>query len=64
MIAVVAKPTMQKNTLKSVHVCFSAMLPTTAIIFLRCGPQRGKMICVAHTAEKLSALLTTMRKNV
>jgi hypothetical protein len=60
MIGVVANTTMQKNTLISVHVCFSALLPTTEIIFL----QRGKMIGVAHTAEKLSALLTTMQKNV
>jgi hypothetical protein len=35
------------------------------IVFLRCGPQRGKMIgVVAYTAEKLSALLPTMWKNI
>jgi hypothetical protein len=44
---------------------FSALLPTTPMIFLRCGPQHGKMISIiAYTAEKLSALLTTMQKNV
>jgi hypothetical protein len=58
-------PTTRKSTLISVHLHFSALLPTTPIIFLRCGPQRGKMISVvAYTAEKLSALLTTMQKNV
>jgi hypothetical protein len=58
-------PTMRKSTVISVHICFSALLPTTPIIFPRCGPQRGKMIgVVAYTAEKLSALLRTMRKNV
>jgi hypothetical protein len=44
---------------------FSALLPTTPMIFLRCGPQHGKMISIiSYTAEKLSALLTTMQKNV
>jgi hypothetical protein len=45
-------------------MCFSALLPTMQIIFLRCGPQRRKMIgVVAYTAENLSALLLpTMRK--
>jgi hypothetical protein len=58
-------PTTRKSTVISVHMCFSALLPTTAIIFLRCGPQRGKMIgVVAYIAEKLSALLPTTRKNV
>jgi hypothetical protein len=58
-------PTMRKSTLISVHVHFSALLPTTPIIFLCCGPQRGKMIAVvAFTTEKLSALLTTTQKNV
>jgi hypothetical protein len=56
-------PTTRKSTVISVHMCFSAFLPTTPIIFLRCGPQRGKMIgVVAYTAEKLSALLPTTRK--
>jgi hypothetical protein len=46
-------------------VHFSALLPSTPIIFLLCGPQHGKMIgVVAYTAEKLSALLTTTQKNV
>jgi hypothetical protein len=46
-------------------MCFSSLLTTTPIIFLCCGPQRGKMIgVVAYTAEKLSALLPTTRKNV
>jgi hypothetical protein len=46
-------------------MCFSALLPTTLIIFPSCGPQRGKMIVVvAYTAEKLSALLPTTPKNV
>jgi hypothetical protein len=50
-------PTTRKSTLISAHVHFSALLPTMPIIFLRCGPQRGKMIgVVAYTAEKLSAL--------
>jgi hypothetical protein len=58
-------PTTQKSTLILVRMCFSALLPTTLIIFLRCGPQRGKIICnVAYTAEKLSALLPTTRKDV
>jgi hypothetical protein len=49
-------PTTRISTLISLHVCFSALLPTTPIIFLRCRPQRGKMIgVVAYTAEKLSA---------
>jgi hypothetical protein len=53
-------PTTRKSTVISVHMCFSALLPTTPIIFPRCGPQRGKMIdVVAYTAEKLSALLPT-----
>jgi hypothetical protein len=56
---------MWKSTVISVHMCFSALLPTTPIIFLRCGPQRGKMNgVVAYTAEKLSVLLPTTRKNV
>jgi hypothetical protein len=46
-------------------MCFSALLPTTLIIFPRRRPQRRKMIgVVAYTAEKLSALLPTTRKNV
>jgi hypothetical protein len=58
-------PTMQKSTVISVHLCFSALLPTTPIVFPCCGPQRGKLIgVVAYTAEKLSALLPTTRKNV
>jgi hypothetical protein len=58
-------PTMWKSALISVHVCFSALLHTTPIIFVHCGPQQGKMISnVAYTAEKLLALLTTTRKNV
>jgi hypothetical protein len=39
-------PTTGKSPLISVHVCFSALLPSTPIIFLRCRPQRGKMIGV------------------
>jgi hypothetical protein len=58
-------PTTRKSTVISVHMCFSALLPTTLIIFPSCGPQRGKMIgVVAYTAEKLLALLPTTRKNV
>jgi hypothetical protein len=58
-------PTRWKSTVILVHICFSALLPTTPIIFLPCGPQRGKMIgVVAYTAEKLSALLPTTRKYV
>jgi hypothetical protein len=58
-------PTKRKSTVISVHICFSALLPTTLIIFPCCGPQRGKMIgVVAYTAEELSALLPTTRKNV
>jgi hypothetical protein len=58
-------PTMRISTLVSVPVCFSALLPTMPIIFLRCGPLRGKMIgVVAYKSEKLSALLTTTQKNV
>jgi hypothetical protein len=58
-------PTTRKSTVILVHMCFSALLPTRPIIFLRCGPQRGKMIGgVAYTAEKLSALLPSTRKNV
>jgi hypothetical protein len=58
-------PTTQKCTIISVHMCFSALLPTTPVIFPRCGPQRGKMISVvAYTAEKFSPLLPTTRKNV
>jgi hypothetical protein len=42
-----------------------ALLPTTPKMFQRCEPQHGKIIgVVAYTAEKLSALLTTTRKNV
>jgi hypothetical protein len=45
-------PTTRKSTQISIHVCFSALLPTMPIIFLRCGPQRGKMIgVVAYTAD-------------
>jgi hypothetical protein len=58
-------PTTQKSALIPIHVCFSALLPTTPIIFPRFGPQCGKMIgVVAYIAEKLSMLLITMRKNV
>jgi hypothetical protein len=58
-------PTTRKRTLISVQECFSALLPTTPIIFPCCGPQRGKMVgVVAYTAEKLSALLPTTQKNV
>jgi hypothetical protein len=58
-------PTTRISTLISVHVCFSALLPTTLIIFPRCRPQRRKMIGIlAYAAEKLSALLPTMQKNV
>jgi hypothetical protein len=58
-------PTTRKSTLISVHACFSGLLPTMPIIFSHCGPQRRKMISVViYTAEKLSALLTTMQKNV
>jgi hypothetical protein len=58
-------PTTWKSTSISVHVCFSALLPTTAIILPHCGPQRGKMIIVvAYTAEKLLPLLSTARKNL
>jgi hypothetical protein len=54
-----------KEKCSNFHVCFSAPLHTTPIIFPRCKPQRGKMIgIVAYTAEKLSVLLTTTRKNV
>ncbi len=46
-------------------MCFSALLPTTPIIFLRCRPEPRKLIgVVVYTAEKLSALSTTTRKNV
>jgi hypothetical protein len=56
---------MRKRTLITVHVRFSALLPTTLIIFLRCGSQCGKMIgIVAYTAENISVLLTTTQKNV
>jgi hypothetical protein len=56
-------PTTLKSALISVHVCFSALLPTTPIIFPHCRPQRRKMIgVVVYTAEKLSALSTTTRK--
>jgi hypothetical protein len=58
-------PTTRKSALISVHVCFYALLPTTLIIFPRCRPQRRKMIgVVIYTAEKLSPLSTTTRKNV
>jgi hypothetical protein len=58
-------PTMRKSTVISVHVCFSALLPTTPIIFTRCGPQRRKIFgVVAYTAEKLLTLLPTTQKNV
>ncbi len=58
-------PTTRKSTLISVHMCFSALLPTTSITFPCCGSQRGKIIgVVAYTTETLSALLPTMRKNV
>jgi hypothetical protein len=63
MIGVVAYNAV--STLISLHVCFSALLPTTLIFFPRCRPQRGKMIgVIAYTAEKLSALLPTTQKNV
>jgi hypothetical protein len=74
MIAVVAYnadnfsrllPTTRISTLISLHVCFSALLPTTPRIFPRCGPQRGKMIgVVTYTAEKLLPLFPTTQKNV
>jgi hypothetical protein len=35
-------PTKRKSTLILVHMCFSALLPTTQIIFLHCGPQHRK----------------------
>jgi hypothetical protein len=58
-------PTTRKSTVISVHICFYALLPTTPVIFPHCGPQRRKMIgVVAYTAEILSALLPTTRKNV
>jgi hypothetical protein len=58
-------PTTRKSSLILVNMCSSALLPTTQIIFLRCGPQRRKIVgVVAYTAEKLSALLPTTRKNV
>ncbi len=57
--------TTRKSALISVHVCFSALLPTTQIIFPRCRPQDGKIICVvAYNMEKRSALLATTQKNV
>jgi hypothetical protein len=52
---------MMKSALISVNVSFSALLPTTPIIFRRFEPQRGKTISVvAYTEEKLPALLATM----
>jgi hypothetical protein len=57
--------TTRKSALISVHVCFSALLPTTLTNFLDCGPQHGKMIgVVASTVEKRSAMLATTYKNV
>jgi hypothetical protein len=58
-------PTTRKSVLISVHVLFSALLPTTPITFPRCRQQRRRMIgVVVYTAEKLSALSTTTRKIV
>jgi hypothetical protein len=46
-------------------VCYSALLPTTPILFPHCGPQRAKMIGVVnYTAEKILSLMTTTRNNV
>jgi hypothetical protein len=36
-------PTTRISTLISLHVCFSALMPTTPIIFLCCRPQHGKI---------------------
>ncbi len=48
-------PTTRKSILILLMCVFSALLPTTPVIFPRCGPQRGKIISVvAYTAEKLS----------
>jgi hypothetical protein len=56
---------MQKGTLISDNVRFSALLPTTPIILPNSGPQCKKVIRnVARIAEKLSALLATTQKNV
>jgi hypothetical protein len=56
-------PTTRKSTPISVHVCFSALLPTTPIIFQHCGPQRGKMIgVVAYTAENYRRCCQQRRK--
>jgi hypothetical protein len=45
-------------------MCVSSLLPTTPIIFPRCGPQSGKIIRVfAYTAEKQAAQLATLQKN-
>jgi hypothetical protein len=47
----------------SLCVCFS--VPTTTIIFLRCGPQREKMSgVVVYNVKKWLALLATTKKNV
>jgi hypothetical protein len=45
--------TTQKSALILVHVCFSALLPTTPIIFPNVG----------HSKEKLLASLLTLLKN-
>ncbi len=59
------RATTQKSALISFHVCFSALLLTTQIIFPHCRPQHGKIICVLdYIVEKWSALLATTRKNV
>ncbi len=58
-------PTTRKSAPISVHVCFSALLPTTQIFFPRCRPQHRKIVfVVAYNVEKWSALLATTRKNV
>jgi hypothetical protein len=54
-----------KNCFYFSSYMFFALLPTTPIIFMRCGTQCGKIISVvAYTAEKSSSLLATMRKMV
>jgi hypothetical protein len=54
--------TTQKSALLSVHVWFSALLPTRQISFLHCEPQHRNIICVdAYNVEKWSALLATTR---
>jgi hypothetical protein len=58
-------PATGKSALISVHVRFSALLPSTPIIFPRCRPQRGKIIgVVVYTVEQLLTLSTTTWKNV